>query len=249
MGTIVGIYSIKGGVGKTAAAVNLSALSALEGYKTLLCDLDPQGSATFFFRKARGRKTSVKRMIKGKSSLEELAEETGFEHLHLVPSDLAFRKMDIVLNSMKKSKSRLAGLLEPARKSYGWIFLDCPPSISLVSENVFHAVDILLIPLIPTPLSLRTYGELVDFFERQGLKTSLIVPFFSMVEGRKKLHRESMERLRRKVDRVCSSVIPYLSDVERMSVRMKPLVAYSPSSPAAGAFLGLWNEIKGLEGK
>ncbi len=246
----VGLYSIKGGVGKTAAAVNLAYLAAAGGGRTLLCDLDPQGSSTFYFRHQQGLPVSTKKLLKGKTELQELIKRTDYEHLDLLPSDWTFRKLDLVLSGMKRSKRRLRELLEPLEEVYEWVFLDCPPGISIVSENVFRAVDILLVPLIPSTLSLRTYGELVEYFERKELATSAIVPFFSMVERRKKLHRECMEKLADGVDRVCRSVIPYLSDVEWMGVRMKPVVVFRPSSPASEAFRSLWAELRdaGVDG-
>jgi cellulose biosynthesis protein BcsQ len=242
--TTFGLYSIKGGVGKTAAAVNLARLAAADGQRTLLYDLDPQGSSTFYFRIQQGLPVSTKRLLKGKSDLEDLIKPTEYANLDLLPSDMAFRKLDLVLQRLKRSRKRLQEMLEPLEGSYRWVFLDCPPSISIVSESVFRAVDILLVPLIPSTLSLRTYGELVGFFEQKGLNTSVILPFFSMVERRKKLHRECMEKLAGGLDRLCRSYIPYLSDVERMGVRMKPVVEFRPSSPASEAFRNLWDEIR-----
>jgi cellulose biosynthesis protein BcsQ len=161
MTTVVGLYSIKGGVGKTAAAVNLSYLAAAEGWKTLICDLDPQGSSTFYFRMRQGLPVSLKKLMRGKTELGDLIKRTDYENLDLLPSDMALRKLDLVLGGLKRSRKRLREMLEPLQGIYRWIFLDCPPSISIVSEGVFRAVDILLVPLIPSTLSLRTFGELM----------------------------------------------------------------------------------------
>ncbi len=241
---ILGIYNIKGGVGKTSSAVNFSYLCAGEGEKTLLIDLDPQGSSTYYFNIKQGIDASTKKIISGKAELIELVRQTEFKNLFIIPSDFSFRNMDVILDDVKKSKKRLSEILKPLKGSFDWIFLDCPPGISLLSENVFQASDYIILPTVPTPLSLRTYKFIIDFFNENDINTKNIIPFYSMVEQRKKIHRDILENTKDSIAGICENYIPYLSDIEKMGVNRKPVPFYRPNSKAALAYISLWGEIK-----
>jgi chromosome partitioning protein len=237
-------YNIKGGVGKTAAAVNLSYLSAREGYRTLVWDLDPQGAATFYFRVKPKIKGDSRELLRGKRDIDDLIKGTDYANLDLLPADFSYRNMDLVLDGSKKPTRRLRKLLRPLAREYDHVFLDCPPSISLVSENVFYATNALLVPIIPTTLSLRTLSQLNRFLEGNRLEDVEVLPFFSMVDKRKSLHREVVEELPKARPDILSSPIPNASDVERMGLRREAVCAFSPSSQAAQAYETLWDEIK-----
>ena len=237
-------YNIKGGVGKTATAVNLSYLSAREGYRTLVWDLDPQGAATFYFRIKPKIKGGSRDLLRGKRGIDELIKGTDYENLDLLPADFSYRNMDLVLDASKKPTRRMQKLLNPLANEYDHIFLDCPPSISLVSENVFYATNALLVPIIPTTLSLRTLSQLSRFLEGNNLNNVEVIPFFSMVDKRKSLHREVVEELPKARPDILSSPIPNASDVERMGLRREAVCAFAPTSHAAQAYEALWDEIK-----
>ena len=241
---VFGIYNIKGGVGKTAASVNLSYLSSLDGYKTLLWDLDPQGSSSFYYDKEPGNDASLKKIITGKVELKDIITETDYRKLHIIPSDFSYRHMDTILDQVKKSKKRIKEALKELKNDYDVVFLDCPPGISILAENIFHACDYILVPTVPTPLCLRTYEQIISFLEEEELNTSTVIPFFSMVEGRKSVHQNMMKELIRKMHNLCSSAIPFMADVEKMGIYRKPVVEFSPNSKAAASFKALWKEIK-----
>jgi chromosome partitioning protein len=243
MSRILATYNIKGGVGKTSAAVNLATLAARSGAPTLLWDLDPQGASTYLFRVRPKVKGGGTKLVSGKSDVDALLKGTDVDGLDLLPADFSYRHMDLALGDAKRPERRLARVLEPLRDEYEYIFLDCPPSISLVSESVFEAADALLVPIIPATLSSRTLEQLHSVLaqEKKGPK---VLGFFSMADRRKRLHRELMDSLSTEYD-ILESVIPNSADVERMGAKRAALVDFAPNSRAARAYADLWEEIRG----
>lgn len=242
---ILAIYNIKGGVGKTTSAVNLAYLAAREGVRVLVWDLDPQGAASFYFRVKPKIKGGSKALVRGKRAIDDLVKGTDYENLDLLPADFSYRHMDLHFEGARKPTRRIRRLLEPLARRYDIVFLDCPPSISLVSENVFAAADALLVPLIPTTLSLRTLDQLMRFRRKNGLERVAVLPFFSMADRRKTLHRRIMASLPEKDAQVLHAFVPYLSEVEQMGIMRAPLAAFvAPGSPALAAYEALWAEIK-----
>jgi cellulose biosynthesis protein BcsQ len=133
-------------------------------------------------------------------------------------------------------------VLAPLHREYDLIFLDCPPSISLVSENVFRAADALVVPLIPTTLSLRTLDQLKKFVRDHDLDVQ-ILPFFSMVDRRKTLHREIVATLADTYPELLATAIPSATQVERMGVHRDVVAAFAPTSRVAAAYRDLWEEV------
>ncbi len=259
---IYATYNIKGGVGKTTTAVNLAYLAADSGLRTVLWDLDPQGAASFMFRVKPKVKGGGRALISGRLTLDDAIKGTDFDNLDLIPADFTYRNMDLLLNAGDgragdakggdggggdapggKPARKLAKLLAPLAAEYDAVFLDCPPSVSLVSENVLHAADVIVVPLIPTTLSVRTLDQLQDFAgEFKGHKPEILA-FFSMVDRRKKLHREITERLSAERPEVAQTTIPALSVIETMSVERAPVTVFAPASSAAKAYRSLWAEL------
>jgi chromosome partitioning protein len=241
---VLATYNIKGGVGKTATAVNLAYLAAAEGARTLVWDLDPQGAASFYFRVKPKVKGGSEALITGRRALDRAIKGTDYDNLDLIPADFSYRNMDLELGEAKKRTRRIDLLIRPLAKTYDYVFLDCPPSISLVSENVFRAANVLLVPLIPTTLSLRTFDQLDAFLdEHPGRKRQKVMAFFSMVDNRKTLHRELVEKVTADRRDVLHTQIPATSDIERMGVHRKPLPAFAPRSRSGQAYAELWAEI------
>jgi chromosome partitioning protein len=241
---IVALYSIKGGVGKTASAVNLSYLAARDGERTLLLDLDPQGSASFYLRLRPPRKLDTRRLLKGGKRLARSIRGTDYSGLDSLPADLSYRKLDLALDARKRPRRRLREVLARFRRDYDWLFLDCPPGLSLGAEGIFRAADIILVPVIPTTLSVRTYDLLETFLADHKLPRHKLVPFFSLVERRKRLHRDIMAELRERDSAFLATAIPSAIDVERMGLHREPLLCYRPRCVAAQAYEGLWQDLR-----
>ncbi len=241
--TIIATYNIKGGVGKTSTAVNLAFLAAQHNYKTLVWDLDPQGASSYYFRVKPKVKGGSKALIEGARELDGLIKATDFDNLDLLPADFSFRNLDLVLDERKKPTRRLKKLLSPLTSEYDIIFLDCPPNISLLSEAVFEASELLLSPIIPTTLSLRTLEQLKKYIKDNKLKHLQLLPFFSMADRRKKMHRDMIESVAEKHPDMLQSIIPYASDIERMGYERMPLGGYINKSRSVEAYLSLWDEI------
>jgi chromosome partitioning protein len=241
---ILATYNIKGGVGKTASAVNLAYLAASEGARTLVWDLDPQGAASFYFRIKAKVKGGGKKLIKGAAKLDSRIKATDFPGLDLLPADFSYRHMDLELNYTKKPVKQFRKILSPLADEYDLIIIDCAPSISLVSESVFRAADLLLVPTIPTPLSLRTLLQLLRSLQALRAKRLGVYPFFCMVDRRKSLHRRTAELSQEIPLPFLKTQIPYSSYVEQMGSHRAPLHTFARSSPPARAYEDLWREIK-----
>ena len=238
---VLAAYNIKGGVGKTSAAVNLAWLAAAGGARTLICDLDPQGAATWCFRVRMKVRGGGRKLVRGKGGLARHVRETDYEGLDLLPADFSYRHLDLLLDSPKYVR-RLTRRIRELGAGYDYVFLDCAPSISLASEAVFRVADALIVPTIPTTLSIRTYAQLLVHAKSKKLKPA-IVPFFSMADRRRRLHRDVMLEFADRAPECCRTFIPYATEVEQMGPRRMPVTAFSPASAPSRAFRELWAQV------
>ena len=241
---IVAVTNIKGGVGKTTTAVNLAYLSAAGGRPTVLWDLDPQGAATYTLQCEARERTSAKKLLSGKRELPELIVGTGYDKLDVLPADFSYRNFDVHLSKRKKPTERLLRMSRPLGEQYEVLFLDCPPGISLLSENVLRAADVVVVPLLPTPLSIRMLVQLQEFVATAGWTDLRLLPFFSMVDRRKSLHHQLIEATRQQFPAMLATEVPYSSEIERMTERRAPLPAFSPGSPVGLVYAALWAEVE-----
>ncbi len=240
------LYNLKGGVGKTAAAVNLAYFAAAEGYKTLLWDLDPQAASSWYFDvQSQGDKT--KKLLEGATPIGRLVKPTPYENLGVIPADFSYRYFDIMLKKVERPREALKRLLKPFGEQYSLIVLDCAPSLSHLADNVFTAADLVLAPVVPTFLSLRAFEQVQDYFKQESYESSALRPFYSMADRRRSLHRELIENRPKSMARGMETVVPYSSTVERMGEHRAPIAAFAPSDDAALlAYAELWLETKEL---
>jgi cellulose biosynthesis protein BcsQ len=241
--TVLAIYNQKGGVGKTAATVNLAHIAAREGYKTLLWDLDPQGAASFYFQVNATQKNEAKKLLGNELDIADSIQSSEYENLEVIPSDISARNGDVILAELKQGKKRLKSALSPLKNQYDLVIIDCPPGLSVIHDNIFNAADWILMPNIPTTLSIRSYETVMEYFKENNLDQDKLKSFFSMVDHRKNLHHEIINQFYR--DKTfLKNYIPYLSDVEKMGQQLAPVETFANSSYAAQCFRDLWKEIK-----
>ena len=237
-------YNLKGGVGKTAAAVNLAWCAAQDGLTTCLWDLDPQGAASWYLRDTTGLEVKAKKLLKGKNALENQVRATELPGLDLIPADTTYRHLDLLFEQSDKPREILAKLVSPLDDRYHLLVLDCPPSFSRLSENVFALSDAVAVPLIPTPLSIRAFSQVSEFLQQKQLDRGQLFPFFSMVDKRRMLHRQWLEAPPAELPNLLSAYVPYASAVEQMGQHQSPVNQFAAHSPAAAAYQALWEELR-----
>ena len=242
--TVIALAGIKGGVGKTATAVNLAVLAVRGDAPVLLWDLDPQGAAGFCLAEEATLKRKPARLLSGRGGLRAEAVATPYPGLDLVPSRLGMRHLERLLGPADRKRGGLRSALRGVRRTYRWVVLDCSSGAGRVMEHVLRVADLVLAPVVPSPLAIRGYEELLVLAAKTGARRERIVPFFSMVEHRKRLHRQAMAELRQRDAGFLNTVIPYRADIERMGETRKPIVAHRLSSPGTSAYQALWRECR-----
>lgn len=240
---VISLYNLKGGVGKTSSCVNLAYMASKDGYNTLIWDLDPQGAATFYFKSTPKHKNATKKLVQHDIDLQDVIKATSYFSLDIIPADVSSGKSDIILDEVKKSKKQIKNLLKQVSGEYDFVFIDSPPAFSLLADNIFNASDYILMPVIPTTLSTRTYTMVKEYFEKNKVPLEKMMCFFTMADLRKNMHKEVMGELY-KDQRFFEYYIPNLSKVEKMGLELAPLEVFAPSSYANTCYRALWNEIK-----
>ena len=237
------VYSMKGGVGKTTTAVTLSYLAATSGLRTLVWDLDPQAASSFAFR-VRPRVAGFgRKAFTSGDALNAAIRETDYPKLDILPADFAYRKIERLLDRAGRADRVFANLLETIGQDYDLVILDCPAGFSLLTEGIFAAADVILMPTIPTMLSLRMVSRLLKWAGRAESPVELVA-FFNMVDRRKALHRRACEWSLGQPDLFLSQQVPYASIVEQVAVRRTPLPVFAAREAATASFVEIWEAVR-----
>jgi chromosome partitioning protein len=246
MGRVIALVNQKGGVGKTTTAVNLAACLAEAGEQTLVVDLDPQANATSGLG-ARANGTSTRDLLDG-AAVREIALRTRFTNLDLVPSGAELAGTAIELARRERSDRYLASALAPARESYGFVFVDCPPSLGPLTVNALAAADRVLVPIQCEYYALEGLTQLLESIERirAGLNPRLTIAgmLLTMADARTRLSAEVIAEVRRHFgDLVFEAVVPRSVRLAEAPSHGLPITAYDPHSAGADAYYKVASEL------
>src|SRR5262249_52759023 len=153
-------------------------LASRDGARVLLWDLDPQASATYLLRVKPRIKGGGRRLVRGQTDIDSRIKATDFENFDLLPGDLSYRNLDLILDEHKRPTRQLRRLLTPLEDEFDLVILDCPPGITLLAESIFEAAAALVVPLIPSTLSMRTLEQLERFLDDVDRRPDVLA-FFS----------------------------------------------------------------------
>lgn len=242
---VVAVWSVKGGVGKTTTAVELAWHAAAEGRRVLVWDLDPQAGATWLLGakehlKVKGGAGAV---VSGRRDARDGVRRTGWEGVDVLPADESYRDLELALDDAKASGRRIEKALGPLAKRYDLVVLDCPPGSSLLARNVVRAADVLVVPVVPQALALRSLDQSARVVA-DAAKPPRVVGFLSMVDRRKTAHRRAVEELPGQHAALTGVAVPLAAAVERMGDERAPVDVVAPRSPAAAAYGELWTVVR-----
>lgn len=241
---IITVYSLKGGVGKTATAINLAYLCALEGARTLIWDLDLQASTSLILSSDTSKK-SIRVFTDKKTDLDKQIKSSRFKNLDILPADFSLHKIDKHIHGKKGSKLPLKSLIKSMKKRYDYVIIDCASGFNALTQNMLNITDVVITPVIPSPLSFEMLDRLKKQLKKERKDNNVLhFPFFSMVDRRKNLHKEVLHLHHNGKRGFLHATIPYSKKAEQMVVHHAPLPHFDNRTNATRGYKSLWKEVK-----
>lgn len=256
MGKAIAIFNQKGGVGKTTTNINLTACLALKGKKILILDIDPQGNTTsgLGISKKGLEKTMYEVLLSEKIQPQDAIINTSIKNIDIIPASVQLAGAEIELVQLEGREKRLKKSLDKIKSNYDYIFIDCPPSLGLLTINSLTAVDSVLIPIQCEFYALEGVSQLMSTIElvKKGLNPDLEIEgvILSMFDGRTNLSIQVVEEVKKYFKgKVYTTVIPRNVRLAEAPSYGMPITEYDPKSKGAEAYYDFAEEFLELEVK
>lgn len=256
MGKAIAIFNQKGGVGKTTTNINLAACLALKGKRILILDIDPQGNTTsgMGISKKGLDKTMYEVLINDGLEPADAIIPTRIKNLDIIPASVQLAGAEIELVQLEGREKRLKKALDKIKSKYDYIFIDCPPSLGLLTINSLTAVDSVLIPIQCEFYALEGVSQLMSTIElvKKNMNTNLVIQgvILSMFDGRTNLSIQVVEEVKKYFkEKVYTTVIPRNVRLAEAPSYGMPITEYDPKSKGAEAYFEFAEEFLELEGE
>ena len=248
MGKIISVANQKGGVGKTTTTVNLSTILAKKGKKVLLIDADPQGNATSGLGIDKEVENSTYDILVNETGMKETIQKTVIKNLKLCPSNMSLAGAEVELVSMMSREQRLKEKLEEVKDGFDYIFIDCPPSLGLITLNAFTASDSVLIPVQCEYYALEGLGQLLNTVNlvKKHLNKSIMIEgaLLTMYDIRTNLSNQVVKEVKKYFnDKVYKTVIPRNVRLSEAPSYGMPITEYDPRSKGAKTYEKFTKEL------
>lgn len=246
----IAVYNIKGGVGKTTTSVNLACLLARQGLSVLLWDLDAQGGSSYFFQLQHKNAGQLQRLFDKRSNIYDLIQSTGSYQIDVIANDSEFSDLNMQqvsrMTALSYTNFEIIDLaLHELKDDFDVCIVDCPPGKSLLHENVFRAMDLMVVPNIPAPLSIYCNEMLLELLSKISNLRMSVLSFYNMVQVNKKMHhqyvfgsKESSEGIRQ-----LNNYIPFYSEIEQITATRQSIFHQLKAAKSNAYYQFLWQEI------